>query len=215
MTHWTRKLCTAILILAGAALAPERAWAQAVPKVGNLTTMDALTAQERELLAIANELSRRCGHAMERWIANKEVTEERLFNFLYYPMPKTDPTKFTTDWDRLSDRDILAIEEAVLARSQAIVYAVITDRNGYVPTHNQRFSQPLTGNAAVDLVNNRTKRMYHDRAGIAAARNEAPFLIQRYERDTGEVLADLSVPLYVRGLRWGAVRIGYRPFEGR
>jgi methyl-accepting chemotaxis protein len=194
--------CT--VLAAGARAEPARA---ATPSVDNLT------AQEREMLALANEFSRRCAEAMERWIAKKEVTEERLFSALYYPIPKTDPPKFTTDWDRLSDRDILPIEEAILAKSPAIFFAVMVDRFGYLPTHNARYAQPLTGNLANDLVNNRTKRIFNDRTGLAAARNEAPFLVQRYQRDTGELLADLSVPLYVRGVRWGAVRIGYRHLE--
>ena len=56
----------------------------------------------------AQDFSRRCGEAMDGWVAAKEVSEERLFASLYYPMPNTDPPKFTTDWDRLSDRDIQA-----------------------------------------------------------------------------------------------------------
>jgi hypothetical protein len=88
-----------------------------------------------------------------------------------------------------------------------------TDLNGYLPTHNQRYSLPLTGNLAFDLVNNRTKRIFGDRTGIAAARNEAPYLLQRYRRDTGELMADLSVPVRVRGKHWGCVRIGYRQVE--
>jgi len=68
-------------------------------------------------------------------------------------------------------------------------------------------------NAAVDLVNNRTKRIFNDRVGLLAARSTAPFLVQRYQRDTGEDLVDLSVPLYVRGKHWGAVRVSYRPAD--
>jgi methyl-accepting chemotaxis protein len=40
-------------------------------------------------------------------------------------------------------------------------------------------------------------------------------LIQRYLRDTGEVLVDLSVPVVVQGVHWGAVRIGYRQVDSR
>ena len=195
------------LLLGCATLAPARGLAQAR---ASAPSVDSLSPQEREMLALANEFSRRCAEALERWIASKEVTEERLFSFLYYPVAKTDPPKFTTDWDRLSDRDILPIEEATLARSPTILYTVMVDKFGYLPTHNQRYSQPLTGNLANDLVNNRTKRIFNDRTGIAAARNQAPFLVQRYQRDTGETLGDLSVPLVVRGAHWGAVRIGYR-----
>jgi methyl-accepting chemotaxis protein len=78
-----------------------------------------------------------------------------------------------------------------------------------------RYSQPLTGNLAHDLVNNRTKRIFNDRTGIAAARSKAPYFIQRYQRDTGEVMADRSVPVVVRGEHWGAVRLGYRAVDAR
>ena len=95
------------------------------------------------------------------------------------------------------------------------MFAVLVDKHGYLPTHNLRYSQPLTGNPAADLVNNRTKRIFNDRTGLAAARNKAPFLIQRYQRDTGEVVMDLSVPVVVRGKHFGAVRVGFRGLESK
>jgi methyl-accepting chemotaxis protein len=196
-----------------ALLAPARARAQRENKVGGQTSVESLTAQEQEMLAAATEFARRCGETLEKWVAAKETTHEKLFSSLYYPVAKTDPPKFTTDWDRLADRDIQAIEEAVLAKSPVLIYAVMVDKFGYLPTHNARYSQPLTGNLAMDLVNNRTKRIFNDHTGIAAARNVAPFLIQRYQRDTGEVMADLSVPVMVAGSHWGAVRLGYRALD--
>ena len=196
------------------ALAPAPARAQTV-KVGGVTPVEALTAQEREMLALGNEFARRTTETIERWLAAREITPERLFSFLYYPTPNTDPPKFSTDYDKLSDRDILPIQESILARSPAIVFTVTVDKNGYLPTHNQRYSMPLTGNLASDLVNNRTKRIFNDKTGLAAAQNTAPWLVQNYQRDTGETMADLSVPIFVQGKHWGAVRIGYRRLEAR
>jgi methyl-accepting chemotaxis protein len=196
-----------------AVLAPAPARAQLQTKMGGQTPVESLTAQEQEMLAVATEFSKRCGQTLEKWISSKETTQEKLFSSLYYPVAKTDPPKFTTDWDRLADRDIQAIEEAALARSPVMIYAVMVDRYGYLPTHNVRYSQQLTGNLAMDLVNNRTKRIFNDRTGIAAARSVASFLIQRYQRDTGEVMADLSVPVMVAGSHWGAVRLGYRALD--
>ena len=208
----TRSLRTAgaVLLLACAGLVPAGAAAQ-----GKAPSVDSLTPQEREMLALAQDFSKRCTEALERWIASKEVTEERLFSALYYPVAKTDPPKFTTDWDRFSDRDVQSIEESILSRSALLIYAVMVDKNGYLPTHNLRYSQPLTGNLANDLVNNRTKRIFNDRTGLAAARSQAPFLIQKYQRDTGETMVDLSVPVFVRGMHWGAVRLGFRSTDVR
>jgi methyl-accepting chemotaxis protein len=210
MTTTTLRGYALLLLASCAVLRPGAAVAQS-----RAAQSDPLSAQDREMLALANDFSRRCAEALERWIARGEVSEERLFASLYYPIAKTDPPKFSTDWDRLSDRDILSIEEAVLGRSPAIFFTVMVDRHGYLPTHDQRYSLPLTGNLASDLVNNRTKRIFNDRTGLAAARSEAAFLVQRYQRDTGESMVDLSVPLFVRGRHWGAVRIGYRPVDPR
>lgn len=202
----------AALILVSLGLPPAaRAQYGASPKVGGQVAEDSLSPQEKEMLAWAREFATRCQASIEKWITSGETTEERIFSFLYYPVPKTDPPKFHTAWDALSDRDILPIEESILARSPVIFFTVMVDKFGYLPTHNQRYSQPLTGNLAVDLVNNRTKRIFNDRTGLAAARSEAPFLIQQYLRDTGEVMVDISVPVFIRGRHWGAVRIGYRP----
>ena len=207
------RACFAILGMACAGLAPARAGAQAHSKVAPPVQVDSLTAQEKEMLAIANDLAKRCAAAMERWIANKETTEEKLFASLYYPVPDTDPPMYSTDWDRFADRDIQPIEEAALAKSSAIAFAILTDKNGYIPAHNQRYSLPLTGNKAMDLVNNRTKKIVVHKTALRAQRNERPFLFQRYPRETGEMMVDLSVPLYVRGAHWGTVRVGYRPTD--
>jgi methyl-accepting chemotaxis protein len=171
---------------------------------------DELTAQDREVLGWANQLAAETGQMLERWISSRAISEEKLFARLYFPIGKTDPPKYSTEYSVLADRELPVLQEKVVRKSGAVVFAVLTDINGYLPTHNQRYSLPLTGNLAFDLVNNRTKRIFGDRTGLAAARNEAPYLLQRYKRDTGELMADLSVPVRVRGKHWGCVRIGYR-----
>jgi methyl-accepting chemotaxis protein len=214
-----RTLARTAVAVAILALAPAQALAQST-KVGGQVSAENLTAQEREMLALGNEFARRVTETIEKWLQAKEVSPERLFSFLYYPVANTDPPKFTTDYDKLSDREgpggFVEIQENVYNRApNVIVYTVTVDRNGYLPTHNKRYSMPLTGNLASDLVNNRSKRIFDDRTGFAAAQNIAPFLIQNYQRDTGETMADLSVPVFVQGKHWGAVRIGYRRVETR
>jgi methyl-accepting chemotaxis protein len=44
----------------------------------------------------------------------------------------------------------------------------------------------------------------------AAADHEHSFLLQTYRRDTGELMHDISAPIYVKGRHWGGFRIGYR-----
>ncbi len=212
MNTCTNRKLALFLVAALAVLVPPTSHAAgAVPATAPAPSVDTLTPQEREMLTAATELARKCGETIERWLTAKEVSEDRLWSGLYYPIEHTDPPKFNTDWDRLSDRDLLTLEEAALTRSSAIVYAVLTDRNGYIPTHNTRYAQTLTGNLSVDWVNNRTKRIFNNHVEIAASRNTAPLILQRYYRDNGEVLMDLGVPVMVRGKHFGAIRLGFRP----
>jgi methyl-accepting chemotaxis protein len=80
---------------------------------------------------------------------------------------------------------------------------------GYCPTHNLRYSHEPTGNLQVDLAQSRSKRMFNDRVGLRSASHDRKLLLQTYRRDTGEILHDLSVPLFVNRRRWGAIRMGY------
>jgi len=209
MTHTIQTLA-AVTLAISFGLAPSRA----IPApTGHVS--EGLTPQESEMLALAQELSRQATAKMERWIASKETTEERLFNHLYYAVPKTDPPKFNTDWDQLADRDFGPLQEAILTRSSAIVFAVVSDRYGYVPTHDLRFTQPLTGNLANDLLNNRTKRIFTNQTSVAAVRSEAPYFFQRYSWDNAEPIAEISVPIVLRGERWGTVRLAFRFADGK
>ena len=149
------------------------------------------------------------GHIFEDAIASGAIAQSALFSREYREIADTNPRKFSTDFDAFTDSVLPAIQEAILDRHSFIAYAGAVDDNGYFPTHNKKFSQPLTGNFQKDLVNNRTKRIFDDRTGSRCGSNQKPFLLQTYKRDTGEIMHDLSVPIMVNGKHWGGFRIGY------
>jgi methyl-accepting chemotaxis protein len=148
---------------------------------------------------------------MTKLVKGNKLTLAQLFDTFYIPIPDTDPQKYHTQYDRLTDETIRIILDAYLEKDKRIKFVVAVDKNGYLPTHNSRYSKPLTGDGNYDTQHNRTKRMFNDRTGLAAARNEKPYLLQSYSRDTGEMMKDLSVPIYIEGQHWGAIRIGYQP----
>ncbi|NJL59910.1 MAG: chemotaxis protein [Desulfobacteraceae bacterium] len=147
---------------------------------------------------------------LEQLLKSERLKETQLFDTFYIPIPNTSPQKYHTQYDRISDQAIQEPLDKCLAKDERIAFVVAVDVNGYLPTHNQKYSQPLTGKADIDLNNNRTKRIFNDRTGLAAAKNTEPFLLQRYQRDTGEQMSDLSVPIIIRGKHWGALRVGYK-----
>ncbi|WP_255517180.1 methyl-accepting chemotaxis protein [Herbaspirillum sp. SJZ099] len=176
---------------------------EAIAESGAGTAHDAIRAA-------AAEGAHRVGRLFEESIAAGRITEAALFDRTYKPIPNTSPQKHATLFDGFTDRVLPQIQEALLERMPQLAYAGAVDNNGYFPTHNKKFSQPLTGNYDVDLVNNRTKRIFSDRTGKRCGANTKPFLLQTYKRDTGEVMHDLSVPIYVNGKHWGGFRVGYR-----
>jgi methyl-accepting chemotaxis protein len=174
---------------------------------------DSVTAQDREVLTAAEALAAAATQLIEQWITTHAITEDRLFARLYFPIGKTAPQKYATPYDALADRDLVGPEDKTLARADTLIYAIVTDSNGYVPAHNTRFARPLSGNAEADYINNRTKRMLGDSTSLTAARSEAHYLVQRAKLETGDPIYDLSVPVTVRGKHWGCARIGYRRSE--
>jgi len=143
-------------------------------------------------------------------LTSSKLSMPQLFDTFYIPIPNTSPQKFHTQYDRVTDGILRPIIDKYLALDERIVFVVPVDINGYLPTHNTRYSRPLTGVGDTDTKWNRAKRLFSDRTGLAAAHNKAPYLLQRYSRDTGEVMSDLSVPVVVQNRHWGAIRIGYR-----
>ena len=143
-------------------------------------------------------------------LTSGRLTMSHLFDTFYIPIPNTSPQKFHTQYDRLTDGILQPILDRCLEQDKRLVFVVAVDRNGYLPTHNSKYSQPLTGDGDHDTKWNRTKRIFNDRTGLAAARNKEPYLLQHYSRDTGEVMTDLSVPIFIKGQHWGALRAGYQ-----
>lgn len=147
---------------------------------------------------------------LEQAISAGQLDEKALFSEQYQPIPNSNPQKYHTSYDRFTDQHFPAIQEPILQRHSHVLYAGAVDRQGYFPTHNRKFSQPLTGDYQTDLLQNRTKRLFNDRTGRRCGSSQTAMLLQTYKRDTGEILHDLSVPIMVKGRHWGGFRIGFK-----
>ncbi len=165
---------------------------------------------ELKVRTLAMECRDEVAQGIEGLIKSGKLTQAQVFDTFYVPIANTYPQKFHTQYDQRFDESFRDLLDGYLKKNPRFVFFILSDRNGYVPTHNSVFSKPLTGAREYDSKNNRTKVMFNDRTGLAASRNTAAFLLQEYQRDTGEVMFDMSVPLVVRGQPWGCVRVGYR-----
>ncbi|AAZ25296.1 methyl-accepting chemotaxis protein [Colwellia psychrerythraea] len=150
------------------------------------------------------------GLLFEQSIEKNLITQQQLFNFSYQQLGSCEPKKYSTSFDKFTDQHLPKIQEPLLVQFPEMIYAGAVDINSYFPTHNKCFSKPLTGNAATDIINNRTKRLFDDPTGIRCGKHTDKFLLQTYKRDTGEIMHDVSAPIFVQGKHWGGFRIGFK-----
>ncbi len=152
--------------------------------------------------------------ALEAAIRAGQLTEAALFDVAYEAVPGTDPQQHLTAAVPALDRLLPPIQERLLGLDADLVFCVAVDRNGYLPVHNRAYSQPQRpGEPAWNNAHCRNRRIFDDRAGLMAARNTEPFLVQSYARDLGGrtvMMQEVDAPIHVAGRHWGGLRMAYR-----
>ncbi|MDD2486924.1 MAG: methyl-accepting chemotaxis protein [Candidatus Gracilibacteria bacterium] len=158
-----------------------------------------------------NQISRFRDNIQEKMeeIANKGVN---VLDRNYKLIPNTNPQKFTVSYNEVFDRELQYMFDEGLTHLNGAVFSLAVDINGYVGTHHKANSCALTGDYSVDLLKSRNRRMYvGNEQEIKRAKNTETFLVQTYLRDTGQILHDISMPIYVKGQHFGAVIVGMKP----
>lgn len=130
-----------------------------------------------------------------------------IFDKNYLPFGNSTPPKFKVSWGDEFTRRCQTMLDSCMDDTGA-AYTTANNTDGYISAHNLKFSKPLTGDPAVDLVGNRTCRIFNNPGELRAARNTNPILVRTYIRDTGELLCDIAMPMVVGGTLWGNLRCG-------
>ena len=162
----------------------------------------------------------------------------RLFDVRRVPPEGFSPPKYATSWDHLLDAEVRTILDKYLAKDRRLNNVCIPDVNGYNFTHLTKYCPAWREDPKVDSVFNRAKWITDYPVVLHAARvglkrwDKVPkrasrpqflaagvdpdqplppdtFLLQTQARDTGDTVCDMAVPFYVKGKRYGAVRIGF------
>ncbi|ABI56501.1 methyl-accepting chemotaxis protein [Alkalilimnicola ehrlichii MLHE-1] len=186
-----------------------------VEELMNLANASDVETEDTPYIRVATETAAQVSRAFEAAIRSGEITEADLFDEDYVPIPNTDPQQYTTRFVEFTDRVLPPIQEPVLESDPAIGGACAIDRNGYIPTHNLHVSKPQRpGQREWNNANSRNRRLWKDRTGQTAAKNQRPWLLQTYRRDMGGgkfvLMRDCSAPITVNGRHWGAMRILYK-----
>ncbi len=194
------------------ALARSEACLQLNEGLIELMAESGIETDDSPFIGLALDSAQEVEVAFEHALSTGAISESSLFDEHYGEIAGSNPKQFRSAFLRLCDRLLPPIQEPVLQFSPKIVFCVAVDRNGYLPTHNQKFSRPQGADPTWNAANCRNRRIFADRTGIAAAKNQRRFLLQTYRRDMGNrfvIMKDLSCPIRVRERHWGGLRIAY------
>ena len=177
--------------------------------------LEEIRKENADLVATAIEAAGSVSQAFEVAITGQRLTMEGLFDSDYRPIEGSDPAQFETDALTVLEEVLPPLQEPLLLCDKRLIFVVAVDRNGWLPVHNQRYSQPQRqGDVAWNTANCRNRRIFDDRAGLTAARNVRPSLIQTYNRDVGGgnfiMMKEVDAPIRVFGRHWGGFRMAYR-----
>ncbi len=140
---------------------------------------------------------------IENDIRNGVITKQQLFDRNYKLIadnPDSKKRKYSSAFDKYTDEHLQKYVDGFLVDNEVVfaipvAYSDNPELNGYLPTHNTVFKD-------------RSKRIFNDVTGAAAATTtKIEGLKQEYQRDTGEVMWDMSYPIYVDGQHWGGYRV--------
>lgn len=170
--------------------------------------------EDTPFIEAALTAAKRITMLFEGAIRNGALSGADMFDEHYQSIPGTNPEQFMAKCTPYCEKVLPDVLESLLNLSPKVIFSVATDRKGYIPTHNRKFSKPQGSDPVWNQANSRNRRFFVGRTEWAAINNRKPFLLQTYRRDMGggnfTVMKDLSVPLFVNGKHWGALRIGYQ-----
>lgn len=119
----------------------------------------------------------------------------------------------SVDATPMFDRILTLLQDPVLDMDSKIVCCAAVETNRYLPTRNQKFSEPPGNDPLWNMTHCRNRSLFDDRVGLKAGRNTDPFLLQVYRCDMGggafTMMKDLSAPIFVQGKHWGGLRLAY------
>jgi methyl-accepting chemotaxis protein len=176
--------------------------------------LSSIREENREIISRAVDVANDISRVLERLVQEGKLTQDDLFDNDYIAIEGTDPPQHRTRFLSAVEDVLPPIQEALLASDSRMVFCVAVDRNAYLPVHNRKYSLPQRpGETAWNTANSRNRRIFDDRADLAAARNVRPYIIQVYPRDMGNgvtiMMREIDAPIRVFGKHWGGFRSAY------
>jgi methyl-accepting chemotaxis protein len=162
----------------------------------------------------AQTCSREVAALVEAALDRRELDEASLFDTDYVAMPCTDPVQYTNRFCDWADTHIKPLLDRIKYSDPRHMGPVITDINGYLPTHQSERAQPQTNDPQWNAQYCRNRRIFLDDATRRAIESDREAMLVTYRINLADghylPVKNVFVPLYFRGRRWGNFELAYR-----
>jgi methyl-accepting chemotaxis protein len=162
----------------------------------------------------AQQANRDLVRMIEAAIGRGEISEADVFDTDYVAMPGTNPVQYSTRFCDFADAYVRPVLDRLKASDERHIGCVISDRNGYLPTHITERSQPQGSDPAWNTKHCRNRRNLIDDATRRAIESDKEAMLVTYRMNFGEGLylpvKNVFVPLIIAGRRWGNFELAYR-----
>jgi methyl-accepting chemotaxis protein len=151
---------------------------------------------------------------LERLLAEGRLSRDDLFDTDYLPIAGTNPQQYRTRYLDVFEESLVNLLESHRALDRRMAFCVVVDRNGYIPVHNRDYAHPQRpSDPAWNMSHSRNRLIFDTRAGLCAARNTRPYLVQTNPRPMGGgvvvMMKEFSCPIRAGGRHWGGLRMVY------
>ena len=169
---------------------------------------------DRHFVDIAITATAEAQTAVESAIADNSLSVTDVFDATYQPIEGSNPPQFANRFNVAADALVRPILDRVTASDARIVVTVISDNQGYLPTHVTTKSLPQRADdPAWNALNCRNKCNFMDDATARAVASDADFMLTTYRQNLGvhgyRTVKNVFVPLYFAGKRWGNLEVAY------
>jgi methyl-accepting chemotaxis protein len=220
-TRWTATIeglgTSEVRIVATSAMGLHAEWCDPSPafQADLKETLADIRMRHANLIEVATRTAGEIERAFEAALGAGRLNLPDLFEANYEPILGSDPPQYRTPALAALEAILPPIQERVLEQDDRMVFCAAVDRNAWLPVHNRIYSQPQRPDDPVwNVAHCRNRRIFDDRAGLSAARNIRPWLIQTYNRDLGGgsfiLIKEVDAPIRVFGRHWGALRVAYK-----
>ena len=142
------------------------------------------------------------------------ITLAQIFDRQYRPRNEPGLERFDNDFNDFADAHIQPVLNRFWGAGLTTFGSVLSNEDGYLPTHISERSHAPTGDKTHDAAHCRNRKIVLDRTTTEAiAHKNDPYYaaVYRFEPHPGEVriLRNIFVPLWIRGRYWGNFELAY------